>query len=61
MFVHACGAEGGWKAALEAMRWMREDGLAPNHVTFNSAIRVCRQAGEWAKVRQGMRLPGGIC
>ena len=58
VFVHACRAEGAWEAALEAMRWMREDGLPPDRVTFNSAIRVCRQAGKWAKVRQA---GGGAC
>ena len=45
---HNPGA-GRWKLALKMLKQMRRDKVAPDTVTFSSAIAACGSAGEWQR------------
>ena len=36
-----------WERALALLDEMRSDGVAPNVISFNSAITACERAGRW--------------
>ena len=46
--MHNPGA-GRWKLALKMLKQMRRDKVAPDTVTFSSAIAACGSAGEWQR------------
>lgn len=59
-FALACAKAGLWEKALDLLKEMEEEGIAPTGVIYSVTITACGNGGQWQKALDLLDLVGAL-